>query len=116
MMVGAYAIYWFMSLGAVSALAETHPLLAGLGGVLFSVILCVALGVIMDRVAYKPLRKALDIGADHRHRHFPGPADYCPTDFRQRTAAFPTIIPKITLFRLAESRYTCLRCSPWSSP
>ncbi|HIS00495.1 MAG TPA: branched-chain amino acid ABC transporter permease [Candidatus Excrementavichristensenella intestinipullorum] len=101
MMVGAYAIYWFMSLGAVSALAETHPLLAGLGGVLFSVILCVALGVLMDRVAYKPLRKAPRISALITAIGISLALQItAQLLFGSGQLAFPTIIPKITLFKV----------------
>ena len=58
MMVGAYAIYWMMSTTMMKSITATHPIVAGVVSVLFAVVVCVVLGVLIDRIAYKPLRNA----------------------------------------------------------
>jgi branched-chain amino acid transport system permease protein len=63
MMVGSYAVFWIGTTTLVSAFSAVNPLLAVLSMVLFAVLFCVALGVLIDRVAYKPLRAAPRISA-----------------------------------------------------
>lgn len=101
MMVGAYAVYWFMSLGAVRALSETAPLFAGILGVLFAIVFCVVLGIVMDRVAYKPLRKAPRISALITAIGISLALQItAQLVFGSGQLTFPTIIPKIALFKV----------------
>jgi branched-chain amino acid transport system permease protein len=101
MMVGSYAVFWITATALVTAFSALHPVLAAAFAVLFAVIVCVALGVLMDRIAYKPLRNAprisslitaigislaLQIGAQLL--------------FGSGQIAFPTLIPKIALFKV----------------
>ncbi len=101
MMVGAYAVFWITTTTLVSSFAQSNPVLAAVFAVLFSIAFCVLLGVLMDQVAYKPLRKAprisalitaigismaLQIGAQ--------------LIFGSGQVKFPEIIPKIVLFKV----------------
>ncbi len=63
MMVGSYALFWFMNTTLLQAFVQQNPVLALVFAVLFSVIFCVGLGVLMDKVAYTPLRSAPRISA-----------------------------------------------------
>jgi branched-chain amino acid transport system permease protein len=63
MMVGSYAVFWIGTTTLVTAFADGGPLLAALCMALFATLFCVALGVLIDRVAYKPLRAAPRISA-----------------------------------------------------
>ena len=101
MMVGAYAVFWITTTTLVSSFAQSNPVLAAVFAVLFSIAFCVLLGVLMDQVAYKPLRRAprisalitaigismaLQIGAQ--------------LIFGSGQVKFPEIIPKIVLFKV----------------
>ena len=101
MMVGAYAVFWITTTTLVSSFAQSNPVMAAVFAVLFSIAFCVLLGVLMDQVAYKPLRRAprisalitaigismaLQIGAQ--------------LIFGSGQVKFPEIIPKIVLFKV----------------
>lgn len=101
MMVGAYAIYWMMSTSLMQAIAETQPVLAGIVSVLFAVVVCVALGVFVDRVAYKPLRNAPRISALITAIGISLALQIlAQLVFGSGQLNFPTIVPKITLFKV----------------
>jgi len=63
MMVGSYVVFWVATTTFITAFSDLSPLLAALCMVLFAVLFCVTLGVLIDRVAYKPLRNAPRISA-----------------------------------------------------
>jgi len=63
MMVGSYAVFWIGTTTLITAFADVSPLLAALCMTLFAALFCVVLGVLIDRVAYKPLRAAPRISA-----------------------------------------------------
>lgn len=101
MMVGAYAVFWVTTTTLVSGFAQASPALAAVFAVLFSVAFCVILGVLMDQIAYRPLRSAprisalitaigismaLQIGAQ--------------LIFGSGQVKFPEIIPKVVLFKV----------------
>ncbi len=87
-----------------------HPALAATLAVLFAIAFCVLLGVLMDRVAYKPLRgRAAHLGADHRHR-ISLRADHAQLIFGSGQVTFPQMIPKIALFKGQKARVTSWRC------
>lgn len=101
MMVGAYAIYWMMTTSLMKAIAETAPLLAGIVSVLFAIVLCVTLGVLMDRVAYKPLRNAPRISALITAIGISLALEIvAQLVFGSGQLSFPAIVPKITLFKI----------------
>ena len=101
MMVGAYSIYWIMTTSLVKAIAETQPVLAGVVSVLFAVVVCVALGVFVDRVAYKPLRNAPRISALITAIGISIALEIiAQLVFGSGQVNFPTIVPKVTLFKV----------------
>lgn len=63
MMVGSYVVYWVMTTTLVVALSQSSPAAAVILAILVGIVFCVALGVLMDQVAYKPLRNAPRISA-----------------------------------------------------
>ncbi len=101
MMVGSYAVYWIMSTTMLTALSSVHPALAAVIAVLFSVALCVALGVLMDRVAYKPLRNAPRISALITAIGISLALQIiAQLMFGSGQLTFPQLIPKIELFKV----------------
>ncbi|MEF9896309.1 MAG: branched-chain amino acid ABC transporter permease, partial [Clostridia bacterium] len=101
MMVGAYAVYWMMSTSAMVQLTAANPLLAGALSVAFAVAFCVALGIVMDRVAYKPLRNAPRISALITAIGISLALQIsAQLIFGSGQVTFPTIIPKIALFKV----------------
>lgn len=101
MMVGAYAIYWMMTTSLMKAVSGFSPLLAGVVSVLFAVVLCVALGVLMDRVAYKPLRNAPRISALITAIGISLALEItAQLVFGSGQLSFPAIVPKVTLFKV----------------
>ena len=101
MMVGAYSIYWIMTTSLMKAIAETQPVLAGVVSVLFAVVVCVALGVFVDRVAYKPLRNAPRISALITAIGISIALEIiAQLVFGSGQVNFPTIVPKVTLFKV----------------
>lgn len=101
MMVGAYSIYWIMTTSLMKAIAETQPVLAGVVSVLFAVVVCVALGVFVDRVAYKPLRNAPRISALITAIGISLALEItAQLVFGSGQMNFPTIVPKITIFKV----------------
>ena len=63
MMVGAYAVFVVMGSSFVSSLPPELAWVGIMAAVLFAVLFCVVLGVVIDRVAYAPLRGAPRISA-----------------------------------------------------
>ena len=101
MMVGAYSIYWIMTTSLMKAIAETQPVLAGVVSVLFAVVVCVALGVFVDRVAYKPLRNAPRISALITAIGISIALEIiAQLVFGSGQVNFPTIVPKVTLVKV----------------
>ena len=101
MMVGAYSIYWIMTTSLMKAIAETQPVLAGVVSVLFAVVVCVALGVFVDRVADKPLRNAPRISALITAIGISIALEIiAQLVFGSGQVNFPTIVPKVTLFKV----------------
>ena len=101
MMDGAYSIYWIMTTSLMKAIAETQPVLAGVVSVLFAVVVCVALGVFVDRVAYKPLRNAPRISALITAIGISIALEIiAQLVFGSGQVNFPTIVPKVTLFKV----------------
>ena len=101
MMVGAYAIYWMMSTTMMKSIAATHPIVAGVVSVLFAVVVCVALGVLIDRIAYKPLRNAPRISALITAIGISLALEItAQLVFGSGQMNFPTIVPKITIFKV----------------
>ncbi len=101
MMVGAYAIYFSMGTALMQAVAGVSPLLAGVLSVLFAVVLCVTLGVLMDRIAYKPLRNAPRISALITAIGISLALEIsAQLIFGSGQLSFPTIVPKVTLFKV----------------
>lgn len=101
MMVGAYSIYWIMTTSLMKAIAETQPVFAGVVSVLFAVVVCVALGVFVDRVAYKPLRNAPRISALITAIGISIALEIiAQLVFGSGQVNFPTIVPKVTLFKV----------------
>ncbi|HIT69652.1 MAG TPA: branched-chain amino acid ABC transporter permease [Candidatus Aphodomonas merdavium] len=101
MMVGAYAIYFAMGTALMQAVAGVSPLLAGVLSVLFAVVLCVTLGVLMDRIAYKPLRNAPRISALITAIGISLALEIsAQLIFGSGQLSFPTIVPKVTLFKV----------------
>ena len=101
MMVGAYAIYWMMSTTMMKSIAATHPIVAGVVSVLFAVVVCVVLGVLIDRIAYKPLRNAPRISALITAIGISIALEIiAQLVFGSGQVNFPTIVPKVTLFKV----------------
>lgn len=101
MMVGAYAIYFAMGTALMQAVAGVSSLLAGVLSVLFAVVLCVTLGVLMDRIAYKPLRNAPRISALITAIGISLALEIsAQLIFGSGQLSFPTIVPKVTLFKV----------------
>lgn len=101
MMVGAYAIYWMMSTTMMKSIAATHPIVAGVVSVLFAVVVCVVLGMLIDRIAYKPLRNAPRISALITAIGISLALEItAQLVFGSGQMNFPTIVPKITIFKV----------------
>ena len=101
MMVGAYAIYWMMSTTMMKSIAATHPIVAGVVSVLFAVVVCVVLGVLIDRIAYKPLRNAPRISALITAIGISLALEItAQLVFGSGQMNFPTIVPKIKIFKV----------------
>ena len=101
MMVGAYAIYWMMSTSMMKSIAAEHPIVAGVASVLFAVVVCVALGVLIDRIAYKPLRNAPRISALITAIGISLALEItAQLVFGSGQMNFPAIVPKVTLFKV----------------
>ncbi len=101
MMVGAYAVYWLLSLPFMTAFGAGNPALSGAVAVLFSVAFCVTLGVLVDRVAYKPLRNAPRISALITAIGISLALQIiAQLVFGSGQLAFPQIVPKIALFKV----------------
>ena len=85
----------------MKAISETQPVLAGVVSVLFAVVVCVALGVFVDRVAYKPLRNAPRISALITAIGISIALEIiAQLVFGSGQVNFPTIVPKVTLFKV----------------
>ena len=70
-MVGAY----------ISFCTTSYLGLSPLVSVLFSIIVCTVLGIVVERLAYKPLRQAPSLAVfDHCHRRFLFSAECRPAD------------------------------------
>ena len=63
MMVGSYVVYWVMTTSVITALSQTNPAVAIALAVLAGIVFCIVLGILMDKIAYKPLRNAPRISA-----------------------------------------------------
>lgn len=101
MMVGSYAVFWVTTTTLVTALSSVHPALAAVFAVLFAVALCVGLGVLMDRVAYKPLRNAPRISALITAIGISLALQItAQLIFGSGQVTFPTLVPKIALFKV----------------
>ncbi len=101
MMVGSYAVFWVTTTTVVTALSAVHPALAATLAVLFAVVFCVVLGVLMDRVAYKPLRNAPRISALITAIGISLALQItAQLIFGSGQVTFPQMIPKIPLFKV----------------
>ncbi len=101
MMVGSYAVYWITNTALAGALAQFHPALSSVLAVVFAVAVCVALGVAMDQVAYKPLRSAPRISALITAIGISLALQIlAQLVFGSGQIAFPALIPKIELFKV----------------
>lgn len=101
MMVGSYAVFWITTTTLVAAASSSHPVLAAVFAILFSVLVCVALGVLMDRVAYKPLRNAPRISALITAIGISMALQIAAQlVFGSGQITFPALIPKIALFKV----------------
>ncbi len=101
MMVGAYAVYWLLSMTSFGALTAVNPVLASVVGVLFALVVCVTLGVLIDRIAYKPLRNAPRISALITAIGISLALQIlAQLVFGSGQLAFPNIVPKISLFKV----------------
>lgn len=101
MMVGAYAVFWVMNTTLVSSFAESNPVMAIVFAVTFAIIFCVALGVLMDQVAYKPLRNAPRISALITAIGISMALQIsAQLIFGSGQVKFPDIIPKVVLFKV----------------
>lgn len=101
MMVGAYAVFWVATTTLISSFAQTSPVLATMFVVLFSIAFCVVLGVVMDQVAYKPLRHAPRISALITAIGISMALQItAQLVFGSGQVKFPTIIPKVVLFKV----------------
>ena len=109
MMVGSYAVYWFCSLTFLSIFSQQHPLLAGIFAVLFAVLVTMSLGILMDQIAYKPLRGAPRISALITAIGSSLALQItAQLLFGSGQVKFPTIIPAVTLFRVGRKPVTLL--------
>ena len=105
MMVGSYAVFWVMTTTLAQSLSGINPLAATILGVLFAVGFCVALGVLMDRVAYAPLRNAPRISALITAIGISLALQItAQLMFGSAQVAFPEIVPKIKLEMLTIGR------------
>ncbi len=101
MMVGSYAVFWITTTTLVTGLSSLHPALAAVCAVLFAVALCVGLGILMDRVAYKPLRNAPRISALITAIGISLALQItAQLIFGSGQVTFPTLVPKIALFKV----------------
>ena len=101
LMVGAYAVYWLLSTSFMQSISGANPLLAGMVAVVFSIALCVGLGVFIDRVAYRPLRGAPRISALITAIGISLALQIiAQLVFGSGQLTFPSIIPKIELFKV----------------
>lgn len=69
-MVGAY----------ISFCTTSYLGLSPFISVLFSIIVCTALGIVVERLAYKPLRKAPSLATHYSHRRILLSAECSPAD------------------------------------
>ena len=101
MMVCSSVVYWVMTTTLVTALSQTNPAIAIVLAVLVAIVFCIALGVLMDKVAYKPLRKAPRISALITAIGISLALQItAQLIFGSGQIKFPNIIPDITLFKV----------------
>lgn len=101
MMVGAYAVFWIMTTTLVSSFAESSPVTAVVLAIVFAIGFCVALGVLMDQVAYKPLRNAPRISALITAIGISMALQItAQLIFGSGQVKFPEIVPKLVLFKV----------------
>jgi len=109
MMVGSYAVFWLGTTTLITAFADVHPLAAGALLILFSVLFCSALGVLIDRVAYRPLRNAPRISALITAIGVSLALQIiAQLLFGSGQVKFPDVIPKVTLFKVGRKSVTLL--------
>ena len=90
-----------MSTTMMKSITATHPIVAGVVSVLFAVVVCVVLGVLIDRIAYKPLRNAPRISALITAIGISLALEItAQLVFGSGQMNFPTIVPKITIFKV----------------
>ena len=96
-MVGAYVVFFATSGAGVPAIPA----------VLLSMVVCTVLGVVIEKVAYKPLRKRLLLsgGADYRHRRQLPAAEPGASDLR--------IQHKILHLRQSSAAFSIWREASW---
>lgn len=101
MMVGAYAVFWIMTTTLVSSFAESSPVMAIVLAIVFAIGFCVVLGVLMDQVAYKPLRNAPRISALITAIGISMALQItAQLIFGSGQVKFPEIVPKLVLFKV----------------
>lgn len=101
MMVGAYVVYWVGLTSVMTAVSGVSPAVAIVLMVLVAVLFCVALGVVIDRVAYKPLRNAPRISALITAIGISMALQISvQLIFGSSQLKFPTVIPNIVLFKV----------------
>jgi len=109
MMVGSYAVFWIGTTTAITAFSQANPLLAALCMVLFSVLFCVTLGVLIDRVAYTPLRNAPRISALITAIGISLALQIIvQLLFGSGQIKFPALVPAVSLFKVGRKPVTLL--------
>ena len=101
MMVGSYVVYWVMTTSVITALSQTNPAVAITLAVLAGVVFCIVLGVLMDKIAYKPLRNAPRISALITAIGISMTLQITiQLIFGSSQLKFPNIIPSVVLFKV----------------
>lgn len=109
MMVGAYSVFWVLNASFMMAFTAANPVLSVCFAVLFSIIFCMALGILLDKVAYTPLRNAPRISALITAIGISLALQITmQLVFGSSQLTFPTIIPKITLFKVGRKPISLL--------
>ena len=101
MMVGSYVVYWVMTTSVITALSQTNPAVAIALAVLAGIVFCIVLGILMDKIAYKPLRNAPRISALITAIGISMTLQITiQLIFGSSQLKFPNIIPSIVLFKV----------------
>jgi branched-chain amino acid transport system permease protein len=109
MMIGSYTVFWVMNASLMMSLSVANPVFAACFAVLFTIIFSMALGVIMDKVAYAPLRNAPRISALITAIGISLALQITvQLVFGSSQLTFPAIVPKINIFQVGRKPITLL--------